>query len=227
MTTCISDKNKDTSPSPKIVIRFSLYFLGFFLLLLRIWLTRTFGDVTFEQILYHAKFGMEGIFAFDRIFIYSFIKWCFLVPLGISISIVISEKKIRRKKVCYRVTDIDSTKSTGKNFYTTPHRKFGSIFLSSAPTLLIIATLAYFSEKVSGFEYIASNFGVDYFSSHYIAPEKTTLIANKPKNLVLIYIESLDAAYADEKRFGKDLLSDINGLGGVSFAHYTPAPGTG
>jgi phosphoglycerol transferase len=197
--------------STKIVSKFSRYFAGFFFILLSIWLRRIFGEVTLEQILYHLKFGSDGILKADRIFFHSFINWCFLVPSGSSFVAVILEQTITYFRA--DITDKDAHPiSPGWRI---------------APVFFIFSALTYCLHSVAGFEYIASNFGADYFSSHYIAPEKITLLSDKPKNLVLIYVESLEAGYADKGRFGTDLLSDIEGLGGISFQHYSPAPGTG
>ncbi|HKE93929.1 MAG TPA: sulfatase-like hydrolase/transferase, partial [Povalibacter sp.] len=47
------------------------------------------------------------------------------------------------------------------------------------------------------------------------------------KNLILIYVESLEQTYSDEAIFGADLLERLDALPGVSFESYVPAPGTG
>lgn len=221
--------NKETefSVSPQIISRFFLYFAGLFFLLLSFWLGRTFGQPTFEQILYHLKFGADGLQQTDSIFIYSFVKWCFFLPLGISILAVIVEVSVRKTAAARISKAINSPKLPSKIPLANTIRYFGLGALKITPLLLLFSAITYCTNKVSGFEYIASNFGIDYFSSHYVVPEKVALSSNKPKNLVLIYVESLEASYADKKIFGKDLLSDIEDLGGVSFEHYNPAPGTG
>ena len=227
MTLSAFNKKIEFSALPKIILRLSSYFAGFFFFLLSVWLGRTFGEPTFEQILYHLKFGTDGIQQVDRIFIYSFIKWCFLLPLAFSLCAVISEHKIRSIQAVIRSRAMNSSAPARTIFKARAIEHFSSAALKGAPVLLLLATLVYCANRVSGFEYIASNFGMDYFSSHYVAPGKISLSSSKPKNLVIIYVESLEAGYADKRRFGTDLLSDIEDLGGVSFEHYSPAPGTG
>ncbi|OYY91616.1 MAG: phosphatidylglycerol--membrane-oligosaccharide glycerophosphotransferase, partial [Methylophilales bacterium 16-45-7] len=75
--------------------------------------------------------------------------------------------------------------------------------------------------------FIHHQFGDDYFSAHYVYPEKVEIRAIAPKNLVLIYVESLETSYQNEALFGKNLLAKLDALGGVSFDQFRQAPGTG
>jgi phosphoglycerol transferase len=73
-----------------------------------------------------------------------------------------------------------------------------------------------------------SPFGpTDYFSTHYVPPASVTLHPNGRKNLVLIYIESLEASYSRTDLFGRDLLASLGDLHPVSFDAYEQMPGTG
>ncbi|MES2200707.1 MAG: sulfatase-like hydrolase/transferase [candidate division FCPU426 bacterium] len=82
---------------------------------------------------------------------------------------------------------------------------------------------------LSFYEHVRQSFGKDYFAAHYVDPRSVAVKAVRPRNLVLIYVESLETGYSDPKLFGHDLLKslDARSLGGVSFGRFLQAPGTG
>ncbi|MEO7343533.1 MAG: sulfatase-like hydrolase/transferase, partial [Methylotenera sp.] len=57
-------------------------------------------------------------------------------------------------------------------------------------------------------------------------PQAAKVELIKPKNLVLIYVESLEDTYKDPTIFGKNLLASLDNLKGVSFKGFKQAPGT-
>src|SRR5207248_2066007 len=67
----------------------------------------------------------------------------------------------------------------------------------------------------------------DYFKEHYVDPKSVTFDVIKPKNLILIYVESLENTYSDKQLFGYDLLHSLHELKGISFKNYIQMPGTG
>jgi phosphoglycerol transferase len=69
----------------------------------------------------------------------------------------------------------------------------------------------------------------DYFQSHYVNPHRMVFHAAHPKNLILIYVESLENTYADPALFGRDLLKPLHDRQEkfVSFETYKQMPGTG
>ncbi|WP_295990172.1 hypothetical protein [Rugamonas sp.] len=80
---------------------------------------------------------------------------------------------------------------------------------------------------MSALKYVTASFGPDYFGANYVPPGSVVLTAAKPKNLVLIYVESLEEGYTEPGAFGRDLLAPLTGLHGTSFPDYQQAPGTG
>ncbi len=188
------------------MLRYGTYLFAFLLFCLAYWINRYFGRPDMEQIVYHLSFGAEGIMATDPVFIRRFIRWCVMAPLLLLALTVYLERP------------------------RAPSRP-GSIvrrrIIASLPIVLLGAALLFWCWQVSLCRYIAANFGPDYFSSHYIAPAKVKLREEHPKNLVLIYVESLEAGYGDKALFGADMLAPLRRLGGVSFSRYRQAPGTG
>jgi phosphoglycerol transferase len=188
------------------ILRCGTYLLAFFLLFLAYWINRYFGRPDMEQIAYHLSFGAEGLKATDPVFIRRFIRWCVIAPLLFLALVVYLERPRRLSRV----------PTIARSWLVTP-----------LPGLLLVAALLLWICQVSLCRHIAANFGPDYFSSHYIAPATVTLRETHPKNLILIYVESLETSYSNKSIFGADMLAPLSGLGGVSFGRYRQAPGTG
>ncbi len=71
---------------------------------------------------------------------------------------------------------------------------------------------------------------IDYFLRDYKNPANVNFhIPQQPKNLVLIYVESLESSYQNKKLFKRDLLSSLNQLElpKLSFHHFSQVPNTG
>lgn len=67
----------------------------------------------------------------------------------------------------------------------------------------------------------------DYFAANYVDPANVAIHSTHPKNLVLIYVESLETTYSDPKLFQRDLLASLNNLPHhISFHQYQQVPGT-
>lgn len=68
----------------------------------------------------------------------------------------------------------------------------------------------------------------DYFATNYVAPETVDIHAKQPKNLVLIYVESLETTYSNTDLFEHDLLASLKNLPAhqISYKYYQQMPGT-
>jgi phosphoglycerol transferase len=193
------------------LVRSSLCLLGIFLFCFSYWLHRSFGRPDLEQISYHMNFGIELMNTVDPVITRRFIRWCVLAPLIFFALLcylerrgrgMVAKRSLRCRAILSRV-----------------HKWF--------PTLLVFSATTFWMCDVSAFKYLTSDFGPDYFAANYVPPQSVPLVARKPKNLILIYIESLEQGYADRKVFGHDLLAPLTDLHGTSFASYEQAPGTG
>lgn len=188
------------------VLRYGTYLCAFFLLFLAYWINRYFGRPDMEQIAYHASFGIDGLMATDPVFIRRFVRWCVVAPL------LLLAVAVRAERPRY-LAMLSATVRTR--------------IIAPLPGLLLGVALLFWVYQISFFRYIAADFGPDYFSLHYVSPATVKLRVEHPKNLVLIYVESLETGYSDKSLFGADMLAPLNRLGGVSFGRYRQAPGTG
>ena len=206
------------------LIRFLTYFAAFFLSALAYWIADNFGEPSLEQVLYHAQFGMEGLVDTDTALIKSFLTWCMAIPTGSALFLVLMEYSIALFL------------THGSTHWLTRPARLANIHLLKvfywfighrAPLYLLIVSCIYFGVQFSVTAFVHNQFGKDYFSEHYVYPAKVKVDLVKPKNLVLIYVESLEDSYKDPALFGKNLLSGLDYFKGTSFDSFKQAPGTG
>lgn len=207
------------------VSRFLIYFLAFFLAALAYWVGENFGEPPLEQVLYHLQFGMNGLVDTDTALIQSFVETCLAWPIGLALVIVLIDTAMALF-LSHTHQHYFLAKMAGKLnihlikvvYWVIGHR---------APAYVLVAAIIYFSMQFSVLAFIHHQFGDDYFSAHYVYPEKVEIQAKNPKNLVLIYVESLENSYKDKTLFGDNLLAKLDALGGESFGQFRQAPGTG
>ena len=206
----------------RAILRAKLYLIAGFFAAVAYWVNRNFGEASLEQVLYHLQFGMEGLVDTDKGLIKDFICTCLLIPLLIGLSLsglewvlgwLVSHGKAQF--LWYRGWRKGAIKL---GYWAINHR---------APFYALIAAALYFCLQFSVMAFVHHQFGQDYFSKHYVDPRNVEIKLISPKNLVMIYVESLEASYANAHVFGKNLVQSIDDLGGVRFEEYLQAPGTG
>jgi len=196
---------------PTSILRGSLYLLAIFLFCLSYWIHRSFGQPDLAQIAYHLNFGIELMDTADPAITWRFVRWCVLAPLLCVALLYHAERRWLRM--------IARTPQRGHRLLYLTHRWF--------PQLLVLSATMFWMSDVSAFKYVTADFGPDYFGANYVRPASVPITAHKPKNLVLIYVESLEQGYSERAIFGRDLLAPLNQLQGTSFRNYQQVPGTG
>ncbi len=207
----------------RATIRFLSYLCAFFLASIAYWVTSNFGKSSLEQILYHAQFGMEGLVDTDIGIVKSFATLCLALPITVSLLLVLVEYSI----ALYLV-------HSSKHWFAKPMKAFNLHGLKvfywfighRAPLYTLILCSVYFALQFSISAFVHNQFGKDYFAEHYVYPDTIKVESIKPKNLMLIYVESLEDTYKSKAIFGKNLLASLDNLKGVSFSAFKQAPGT-
>lgn len=210
----------------RAAIRFFTYLFAFLLASNAFWVSSNFGHASLEQVLYHAQFGMDGLVSMDTGIVRSFIITCIALPFGMAFLLVIVEYSL----ALYLVYN-------SKHWFAKPMQIFHVRGLKvfywfigyRAPLYMLILAASYFAFQFSISAFVHNQFGKDYFGAHYVYPQtvKVTPKANaKPKNLVLIYVESLENTYKDKAKFGRNLLKTLDAIEGVSFSHFQQVMGT-
>lgn len=212
------------------------YLLGCLLYAVSDWLTDEFGSVTVDQVLYHLSFGTEGLLNSDPELFWRFIRRGVVLPLAITLTLWGGDAFIaysRQHGVAATWQRIGEVfRAVGRWFGRLGHRgvALGNwVFHRHLPVVVALAGAAFFINTFSLVTYVRNYFGPDYFSGSYVDPRKVAITAPaRPRNLVLIYVESLENTYSDPARFGHDLLARLNALksrGAVSFDDYQQMPG--
>lgn len=207
------------------ISRFFIYFLAFFLSTLAYWVGDNFGKPPLEQVLYHLQFGISGLVDTDTALIQSFVETCLAWPISVALVIVLVDTALalflsqtHQHYLLAKLAGQLNIHLIRLVYWVIGHR---------APFYVLVAAIIYFCMQFSVLAFIHHQFGEDYFSAHYVYPEKVQIQAKSPKNLVLIYVESLENSYKDKALFGANLLTPLDALGGESFGQFRQAPGTG
>ena len=160
----------------------------------------------------------------DTALIKSFLKYCVTIPASASLTLVVLESSLALFL------------THGSTHWLTKPARLANLHVVKviywfinhrAPLYALIGSATYFCIQFSVTAFVHNQFGKDYFAEHYVYPAKVKVAMLKPKNLVLIYVESLEDTYKDPKIFGKDLVTSLEHFNGVSFARFQQAPGTG
>jgi phosphoglycerol transferase len=184
---------------------FFAYFIAFFALGLAGWIDRTFGAPSIDQIVFHLQYAEGVALKMSSILIQTFLAEVVGFPLLFAGGVTALHKLLVRWRPDW-------------------HR---TAALRVAPFLAVLGGLVALSAQFSAFSYVRDSFGADVFSRDYVEPQAVRLVqTGTPKNLVLIYMESIEETYSNTALFGGDLLAPLHALHGAHFDNYVSAPGT-
>lgn len=196
----------------RLAVRYPAYFLAFFLLGLSHWLGESFDSPSIDQILYHLRYSDGLGVDIGRVFMFTFAMECLVFPLAFAVAAGWLHGRVRAMQGSSRVL----------RAWPRMRRSMGV----ALPTAALCTGAAAVMTQLSVFSWIGYHFAEDRFGRHFVDPGQESVQPGRLKNLVLIYVESLEDTYADERIWGRDLLRPLQDLGGVSFRSYRGAPGT-
>lgn len=186
------------------VLRMGSYLVAISLFCLNYWINRYFGAPDIDQIAYHLQFGAEGFAASDPAVLRRFVRWCVLAPLILLSAVLMAEHWL-----------------AGRG------NPLVSYVLPALPAVVLLSAVGLWLYQLSVLEYAASSVGPDYFIKHYVPPSTVTVRGVRPKNLILIYVESMESGYSNRQVFGDNLIAPLTDLDASSFSSYQQMPGTG
>lgn len=175
-----------------------------------------FGNVTFDQILFVFALDALGALKADGKMIAQYTIWCALLPIAAASVIVFFD----------RVVSLVSRKVF---FY---HRYVVHLLLISCMIVFVFSFYLFFNEfnlkKLWKMQF--SSDGEDYIKQQYVSLSRIKMASNKTReNLLLIYVESLEATYQNSDVFGENLLRALSPWQkrGITFEKSYQLPGTG
>jgi len=166
------------------------------------WIRRSFGETALDQILWHLRYLEPAGTSMGSIFLFEFVCEVLLFPLAIALLAAVLHGMLAG-----------------------PPRRWQRGVLASMPWLAALAASLALLHQFSVFSFVAAQFQPDRFAESYVDPRTVRVTEGKTRNLVLIYVESLEQTYGNKALFGRDLLADTRRLGGFSFSSYRGAEG--
>ncbi len=181
-------------------------FVGLFLGFGAYWLLFEFGNVNLDQVLFSLVIAPSGLADGDMEIFWSGTRWVVLYPLLLSTPLAFLLERIlgRIKRRAVRHI-IKFTISTG----------------------VLFAGFTFAAWVLDLRSYVRSAWGEDYFGRSRVDASDVVVSPVKPKNLLMIYVESLEANFGRADIFGRDLLAPLREIEkeGVSFSRFeTVAP---
>lgn len=168
-----------------VATKFSSYLLASTLLTTSLWIGRKFGEPSFEQILYHLRFGSSGLIEADAGLIRNFIKHCLIIPIVISLSLYSYEKLILTIKNGGLANITKKFSSFFPNYFmkyaVAIYRVSLNIFIKHLPILLILLASLFFLTKISFWGYLKNLEHVSFLDENYRTPSE--VIAPKIKKI--------------------------------------------
>lgn len=192
------------------VVRYIVSYVSGVLLLLPFWIFGTFGsDVTVEQIVFHLLSGIVGIEGADSSLKTSFMLHNLAAPLLFPLLMA--------------AISMLAGKFTGNEGVPTREKVLNLLCLA-----LFVTSASLFTYKFHLIKYLKSRFGEDIFSGLYADPSKIHYkVPAHKKNMVLIYVESLESDLSNLRPDGINAIKPIDDLPGFQVKDFRQAPGTG
>jgi phosphoglycerol transferase len=179
-----------------------IYFCAFFIAALAGWVGRTFGDPTVAQVVFHLYYADTAAFRMGEVYVVTFLTEAVALPLLLAAAATWLHRQAARRWQGPRLRVLGAVPA---------------VALAVGASLLLL--------QFSVFSFVAAHVGPDRFAAAYRAPQQVQLQPGRLRNLVLVYVESLETTYAAAELFGSNLLAPLDELGGHRFAAYRQAPG--
>ena len=159
-------------------------FLSGFTFATEVWLLRTWSDLTAGEVIYHLTQSLEG--TNPQMVVNYILKYLLpvIIVMAAAIAVAIFAHKKAKAKIIYILYVL------------------GAIGLFVMSGLLLEKKLGFIS-YITSYVAATSGKGEDYIADNYVDPKDTTLtFPEKKRNLIYIYLESVEMTFADKKSGG-------------------------
>lgn len=196
----------------------ALSLLGLMAFFITRWIDSNFGVITVDQMMLNLAGGAEGVNTGDTSLVDSFVTDGLLTPLAIvgaiallvwAVTAVTARRRRRGASARHsrRAAERDDTT------HTSGAAKGWRALALTLSIFLVVGTVPQLADQVSLTQSIAAQASTDSLSDVYRDPATATAPAQK-KNLVTIYLESMEPTFADPTLFGRNLLEPLDDVTG-------------
>ena len=176
-----------------VIVLFLL--LGFFFVV--VWLLTSWASLSYDEIIYHLKVPLEG--ANPGMVVSALLKYA-LPAVALIVGIIVMLVKLRDRPKLRRKIMVISLCAAG--------------FLGIVAAVWLQLETRFFS---SFFGDVENSDGTSFIEEHYVNPEKVELtFPEKKRNLIYIFLESMEMTFADQEAggaFEQNLIPGLTALG--------------
>lgn len=221
--------NKKTkSKDPMLVAGYVALILAVGLYRLVEWARLSFSDLTLDQIIFHVKVPLDGA---DTTMVGSALKYV-LTPIGYLLIIILIVHTVHSRiliRSTYRYNLIFSFKLTEKykkevTIRILPFRLIKTVALFSALVILLSSFITA-DKNFNVLSYVKNQYEDSLFiEENYVEPSTNTTFPKKKRNLIYIYLESLENTFSSKSNGGAletDLIEELSALAqeNISFSN--------
>lgn len=195
-------------------IRFLSYLLAFIFLKAAWWIGAKFGSPTLEQIVFHFQNGTDGLADADPTIFRSFIVHVIALPFLFALIVYAVQQLINSAAATRFINHYESS-----NISVSPtHRRLAKtgrflqrVFSWYLPFGILLFGAFIIANKVALWSFMKNQEVSTFIEDNYRPPSEQNIIPPKRKpNLVLIYVESLEKGYSNERLMGSNLLEPLD-----------------
>lgn len=170
-----------------------------------------FGKVTFDQVLFFLT-TEDGTMGTDRLVLLSALQILVLKPLVFALLTTglmwLAVRWVLRLRLRHWHRE-----SPRESFVSRPF--FVSLAVGGVLTLPFVSAYSTM-QTLGGVEFFSEHEGPDEFAKRYVSPPVKLELAGsasaRPRNLILLYVESLETTFSDEDHFAVDLNAPLHPL---------------
>jgi len=202
----------------KNLFGFILFIISVFILSVLIWLSKSFGSVPFEQYVFHMKVPLDGT---DTGVIFQCIKESLIVMVIIVVLIHIPLMQLNNNQPELSI----KFKNKEFKFNVFPFTKFKNNYFKLS-MIVFVGVLCFASFDVGIVAYAKKQLQTtQLFEEHYVDPVDVSInFPEDKKNLVLIFLESMENTYSSKENggvFDNDLVPELTEIAknNINFSH--------
>ncbi len=223
----MQDITTTTTPGRGKLTRYTFYGLTALLVSTYGWLHHVFGHwLTIEQIFFHFAIGLNGLKGIDTFLVFDALKRVAL-PTVLAV-MALYGIGVLTARISASATFASLIAMPRMHLLMRPLLATGRMLTGMKFSIfLFVLALILFLYLTQVLHFIRINLDSDHFTGLYHPPQAEAWSGKHPqKNLLLIYVESLERTVGNPAMVGIDALEPLKQLGGVEVPSFPSAPGT-